>query len=152
MPPVDQPETLVDELLAYQHNSSKYLDGQPMSVVVSCGPYTVDENLAFAPLAALLEEMANVKPDLLVLVSDLRILQSFAVRLSVFLLAWSIYRCITSPHQGGRHRLAAATAVPAGNRAQIVVVPGLFAKHERRTDTERARLDLPAHRLSAITA
>lgn len=71
MPPVDQPETLAEELLAYQHNSSKYLDGQPMSVVVACGPYTVEENLSFAPLSALLEEMSNLRPDLLVLVRQI---------------------------------------------------------------------------------
>ena len=57
-------------MLNYQHNSAKYLSGQPMSVVVVCGPFTVDDNLEYAPLQALLEEMSNIRPDLLILVSS----------------------------------------------------------------------------------
>lgn len=41
-----------------------------MSVVTACGPFTVDDNLSYAPFAALMEEMANLRPDLLILVSQ----------------------------------------------------------------------------------
>lgn len=68
MPPVDQPESPLNELVDFQHGKAK-LDGEPLSVIAACGPYTVDENLDYAPLAALLEEAANLKPDALILVS-----------------------------------------------------------------------------------
>lgn len=67
LPPVDQPQTSIAELIDYQHGRAK-LDGQPMSVVTACGPFTVDDNLSYAPFAALMEEMANLRPDLLILV------------------------------------------------------------------------------------
>lgn len=43
-----------------------------MSVVAACGPFTVDDNLSYAPLAALMDEMSNLRPDLLILVSCVR--------------------------------------------------------------------------------
>lgn len=67
LPPVDQPQTPVAELIDYQHGRAK-LDGQPMSVVTACGPFTIDDDLSYAPFAALMEEMANLRPDLLILV------------------------------------------------------------------------------------
>ena len=67
MPPVDQPESKVEELLNYQHGKSR-LDGQPLSIVTACGPYTFDDDLEYAPLAALLEELSNLKPDLAIFV------------------------------------------------------------------------------------
>lgn len=70
MPPADQPATPWAELIENQHGKAK-LDGQPMSVVAACGPYTLDENLDYAPLAALLEEMSTLKPDIVVLVSSI---------------------------------------------------------------------------------
>lgn len=68
MPPVDQPESSISELIEFQHGRNK-LDGQPMSVVAACGPYTIDDDLHYAPLAALLDEMTDLRPDLLILVS-----------------------------------------------------------------------------------
>jgi DNA polymerase alpha subunit B len=68
MPPADQPATPWAELIRNQHGKTT-LDGQPMSVVAACGPYTLDDNLEYGPLNALLEEMSTLKPDILVLVS-----------------------------------------------------------------------------------
>lgn len=40
-----------------------------MSVAVAAGPYTVDSDLSYAPLAALLDNAADERPDVLILVS-----------------------------------------------------------------------------------
>lgn len=66
---MDQPQTSVAELIDYQHGAAK-LNGEPMSVVTAAGPFTVDDNLSYAPLAALMDEMVVLRPDLLILVSS----------------------------------------------------------------------------------
>lgn len=70
MPPTDPPETAVSELIRLQHGP-KTLKGEPMSVVTACGPYTLDDDLDYAPLAALMEELGNIRPDVVILVSCL---------------------------------------------------------------------------------
>ena len=68
MPPTDQPETLLPELIDFQHGPAK-LDGKPMSVITACGPYTLDSDLEYAPMTALVEELSSTRPDVVILVS-----------------------------------------------------------------------------------
>ncbi|BGP47016.1 DNA-directed DNA polymerase alpha subunit pol12 [Rhodotorula kratochvilovae] len=68
MPPIDATYTAPTELLAKQYgNQLKQLNGAPMSVIVASGPYTVDLDLEYEPLQALLSLAQEEKPDVLVL-------------------------------------------------------------------------------------
>ncbi|GAA6050009.1 hypothetical protein JCM3770_001911 [Rhodotorula araucariae] len=68
MPPIDATYTPPTELLAKQYgNQPKQLNGAPMSVIVAAGPYTVDHDLEYEPLQALLGLAQEEKPDVLVL-------------------------------------------------------------------------------------
>lgn len=70
MPPIDASYTAPSELIRNQYGTAnKQLGGGPMSVMVAAGPYTVDSNLEYAPLDALLKAAQREKPDLLILVS-----------------------------------------------------------------------------------
>lgn len=70
MPPIDASYSAPSELLRNQYGTAnKQLAGGPMSVIVAAGPYTVDSDLEYAPLEALLKSVQKEKPDLLVLVS-----------------------------------------------------------------------------------
>jgi hypothetical protein len=71
MPPIDATYTPPTELLAHQYGSdAKQLAGNPMSVIVAAGPYTVDSDLEYEPLQALLDLAKEEKPDVLILVSS----------------------------------------------------------------------------------
>ncbi|KAK4704750.1 DNA polymerase alpha subunit B, partial [Phenoliferia sp. Uapishka_3] len=71
LPPIDPTYTRPSELLQYQHGPNdirqKQLDGAPLAAFVAAGPYTVDSDLDYAPLGALLEQVEREKPDVLVL-------------------------------------------------------------------------------------
>jgi DNA polymerase alpha subunit B len=45
------------------------MQGQPMSIHVAAGPFTVDDNLDYEPLQALMEVAEKERPDVLILVS-----------------------------------------------------------------------------------
>lgn len=72
LPPIEPTYTKPSELLANQHgpndNRQKQLAGAPLTAFVAAGPYTVDSDLEFAPLGALLEQVEREKPDVLILV------------------------------------------------------------------------------------
>ncbi|GAA5908020.1 hypothetical protein JCM6882_000201 [Rhodosporidiobolus microsporus] len=68
MPPLDATYTPPSELLSHQYGtSSKELAGNPMSVLVASGPYTVDSDLEFEPLQALVDMAKGEKPDVVIL-------------------------------------------------------------------------------------
>jgi len=70
MPPIDPHYTAPSELLAHQYgNGPKQLNGSPMSVIVSAGPYTVDSDLDYEPLDEFLGLVKEEKPDVLIMVS-----------------------------------------------------------------------------------
>ena len=66
---IPQPRLQVDpnELLKYQYSKS-FQGGAPLSVVVAVGPFTTSDNLEYEPLRALLRNMLDKKPDVLILV------------------------------------------------------------------------------------
>ncbi|GAA5861838.1 hypothetical protein JCM8547_008571 [Rhodosporidiobolus lusitaniae] len=68
MPPLDATYTSPSELLAHQYGSDpKELDGNPMSVLIASGPYTVESDLEYEPLQALVEQAKRERPDVVVL-------------------------------------------------------------------------------------
>ncbi|GAA5988797.1 hypothetical protein JCM11641_004856 [Rhodosporidiobolus odoratus] len=68
MPPLDATYTSPSELLSHQYGSDpKELDGNPMSILVAAGPYTVDSDLEYEPLQALIELAQGEKPDVIIL-------------------------------------------------------------------------------------
>ncbi|BGP14896.1 DNA-directed DNA polymerase alpha subunit pol12 [Rhodosporidiobolus nylandii] len=68
MPPADATYTSPSELLSHQYGDDpKELGGNPMSVLVASGPYTVDSDLEYEPLQALLELAQGEKPDVVIL-------------------------------------------------------------------------------------
>lgn len=74
MPPGDITYTEPSKLLSQQHGTDKkQLGGNPLSVIVAAGPYTVDSDLEYEPLGALLEMVEGERPDVLVLVSVSRL-------------------------------------------------------------------------------
>lgn len=69
LPPMDATYTRPSELLDYQYGRGpKQLGGVPLSAFVAAGPYTVDLDLEYAPLVALLEQCEREKPDIAILV------------------------------------------------------------------------------------
>ncbi|GAA5891975.1 hypothetical protein JCM5296_004649 [Sporobolomyces johnsonii] len=68
MPPIDASYTSPSKLLAKQYGDGpKELNGNPMSVIVASGPYTVESDLDYEPLTALLELVQEERPDVLIL-------------------------------------------------------------------------------------
>ncbi|GAA6004840.1 hypothetical protein JCM11491_002251 [Sporobolomyces phaffii] len=68
MPPIEAMYTAPSELLAYQYgNGPKQLNGNPMSVLVAAGPYTVESDLDYEPLDAFLGLAKEEKPDVLIM-------------------------------------------------------------------------------------
>jgi len=49
----------------YQHTQ---MQGQPLSVMIAAGPYTLDTDLDYEPFDALMEVARNDRPDALILV------------------------------------------------------------------------------------
>ncbi|WWC58474.1 uncharacterized protein I303_101017 [Kwoniella dejecticola CBS 10117] len=58
-------QSLTSELLDFQHGDK--LKGQPVSMMTAAGPYTLEDDLTFAPLTALLDLAAKERPDVLLL-------------------------------------------------------------------------------------
>jgi len=70
MPPIDPHYTAPSELLIHQYGDGpKQLNGSPMSVIVSAGPYTVESDLEYEPLDEFLGLVKEEKPDVLIMVS-----------------------------------------------------------------------------------
>ncbi|KAI5475991.1 DNA polymerase alpha subunit B [Pseudohyphozyma bogoriensis] len=69
LPPIDAPATTPSELLRNQYGTGeKQLAGQPLSVITAAGPFTVDANLNYEPLDALITRAGSEKPDALILI------------------------------------------------------------------------------------
>ena len=66
-PPSALAQTPADELMEYQHGNK--LAGEPLSMVVAAGPYTLDDDLEYAPFEALIDVAVDERPDVLILVS-----------------------------------------------------------------------------------
>lgn len=58
--------TQPSQLAQFQHTQ---LQGQPLSIVIAAGPFTLDTDLDYEPLDALMEVVRNDRPDALILVS-----------------------------------------------------------------------------------
>ncbi|SCV70905.1 BQ2448_3667 [Microbotryum intermedium] len=68
MPPIDAPVSAPSEILARQYGDKvKQLNGKPMSLIVAAGPYTLEIDLNYEPLSALLDLAQAERPDVLVL-------------------------------------------------------------------------------------
>lgn len=67
-PPSALAQTPAEELLDFQHGDK--LRGQPLSMMVAAGPYTLDDDLLYQPLAALIDVAIEERPDVLILVSQ----------------------------------------------------------------------------------
>jgi len=59
--------TPVAELVEYQQGEK--LGGLPISLYVAAGPYTLDSNLGYEPLDALMDVVCDERPDVVILVS-----------------------------------------------------------------------------------
>ena len=68
-PPSALPQTSVPELVDYQHGEK--LSGCPLSMMVASGPFTLDDDLSYAPLEVLVEVVLDERPDVLILVSEI---------------------------------------------------------------------------------
>jgi hypothetical protein len=51
----------------YQHGDK--LAGQPISMMLAAGPFTLDDDFTYAPLEALIDKAIQERPDVLILVS-----------------------------------------------------------------------------------
>lgn len=71
LPPPEAAYTEPSRLLEFEYGTNKgQLGGAPMGVVCAAGPFTLDSDLAYEPLGALLDQAAEAKPDVLILVSS----------------------------------------------------------------------------------
>ncbi|ODN77905.1 hypothetical protein L202_05011 [Cryptococcus amylolentus CBS 6039] len=64
-PPGFLGQTPASELLDFQHGEK--LTGQPISLCVASGPFTLSDNLLYAPLEAVLNKVTEERPDVLIL-------------------------------------------------------------------------------------
>ncbi|KAL8293514.1 hypothetical protein RQP46_000215 [Phenoliferia psychrophenolica] len=71
LPPIEPTYTDPAAILAYQHgpndSKQKQLAGAPLTTFLAAGPYTVDSDLDYAPLGALLDQVRRERPDVLIL-------------------------------------------------------------------------------------
>lgn len=91
LPPPDASYTEPSKVLEWNYGTGKgQLGGEPMGVICAAGPFTVDTDLMYEPLGALLEQAIEAQPDVLLLVSLIALLfdyfrradMSFAIRSS----------------------------------------------------------------------
>lgn len=68
--PSDMPSTDPSDLIRYQASQS---NGQPLSVIVAAGPYSLESNLDFEPFHALMDTLSTQRPDALILVSVMQL-------------------------------------------------------------------------------
>lgn len=67
LPPSLLPQTPASELMDFQYGDK--LKGEPLSLMVAAGPYTLNENLFFEPFETLVDKVLEDRPDVLILVS-----------------------------------------------------------------------------------
>lgn len=67
LPPSLLPQTPASELIDFQYGDK--LKGEPLSLVVAAGPYTLNENLLFEPFETLVDKVLEDRPDVFILVS-----------------------------------------------------------------------------------
>ena len=65
--PGEMPTTVPSQMAHYQHTQ---MQGQPLSVMIAAGPYTLDTDLDYEPFDALMEVARNDRPDALILVGS----------------------------------------------------------------------------------
>ncbi|RKP23937.1 hypothetical protein SYNPS1DRAFT_30291 [Syncephalis pseudoplumigaleata] len=70
MPPLTVPKTPFVELREY-HMDGQGNVHQPIAMAIAAGPYTLDDNLQFEPLRALLGAIEKEQPDMLIMVGVL---------------------------------------------------------------------------------
>ncbi|CAG8456829.1 1626_t:CDS:10 [Paraglomus occultum] len=58
--------SLTSELMEYNYGPTK-LNGQPMTIVIASGPYTLNTNLQYQPFLDFINKMKTEKPDVLIL-------------------------------------------------------------------------------------
>ncbi|KAK4685108.1 DNA polymerase alpha subunit B, partial [Tremellales sp. Uapishka_1] len=64
-PPNPLAQSPADELLDFQHGDR--LNGQPLSMIVAAGPYTLEDDLNYEPFNALVDVVISETPDVLIL-------------------------------------------------------------------------------------
>ncbi|OXM76137.1 DNA polymerase alpha subunit B [Cryptococcus neoformans Bt63] len=65
LPPSLLPQTPASELMDFQYGDK--LKGEPLSLMVAAGPYTLNENLFFEPFETLVDKVLEDRPDVLIL-------------------------------------------------------------------------------------
>ncbi len=74
--PSEMHVTPPSQLIQYQHDK---MGGQPISVMLGAGPFTLDTDVLFEPLDALMEAARTERPDVLILVSGIAWLVTFGL-------------------------------------------------------------------------
>lgn len=67
LPPSLLPQTPASELIDFQYGDK--LKGEPLSLMIAAGPYTLNENLLFEPFETLVDKVLEDRPDVFILVS-----------------------------------------------------------------------------------
>ncbi|KIR52809.1 DNA polymerase alpha subunit B [Cryptococcus gattii Ru294] len=65
LPPSLLPQTPASELIDFQYGDK--MKGEPLSLVVAAGPYTVNENLLFEAFETLVDKVLEDRPDVFIL-------------------------------------------------------------------------------------
>ncbi|KAE8542848.1 hypothetical protein D1P53_000911 [Cryptococcus gattii VGV] len=65
LPPSLLPQTSASELIDFQYGDK--LKGEPLSLMVAAGPYTLNENLLFEPFETLVDKVLEDRPDVFIL-------------------------------------------------------------------------------------
>lgn len=66
LPKPDMASSSISELFKFNYGPSK-MNGEPLCLVAASGPYTLDDDLSFSPMHALLETVSENLPDVLIL-------------------------------------------------------------------------------------
>jgi hypothetical protein len=118
-----------------------------MSVIVAAGPYTVDSDLEYAPLGALLENAEDERPDVLVLVSFE--LPSALLSSTDFARhsAWTFRRRGAPSYQSRRRRPVARGPLPLSDLSTPRHSSPRLSSNQRHPHPQRSRHDQRARRL-----
>ncbi|KIR70914.1 DNA polymerase alpha subunit B [Cryptococcus deuterogattii CA1014] len=65
LPPSLLPQTPASELIDFQYGDK--LKGEPLSLMIAAGPYTLNENLLFEPFETLVDKVLEDRPDVFIL-------------------------------------------------------------------------------------
>ncbi|KAH8917747.1 DNA polymerase alpha, subunit B [Atractiella rhizophila] len=117
LPPPELPDSTPQEVLDFGWGAENP-SGGPMTYLISAGPFTVEENLDYEPLQALIDEATLLKPSVLLLIGPFLDSNHPLVRLGLL---------HETPHQLFKSQISSKlnSFMDSSPRSTVILVPSL---------------------------